>query len=53
VSGCAKGCARSGPAAVTLTGRAGRFDLVRDGRAWDGPQRPGLRPADILAETEL
>lgn len=53
VSGCAKGCARAGAAALTLTGRDGLFDLVKDGRAWDAPLRSGLRPADVLARTEL
>ena len=48
VSGCAKGCARPRAADVTLTGRAGRFDLIRDGHAWDTPGRSGLRPADLL-----
>ncbi len=47
VSGCAKGCARSAGAAVTLVGRDGRFDLVRDGRAGDTAQRHGLGPDDL------
>lgn len=47
VSGCAKGCARSAPAAVTLVGRDGRFDLVRHGHPWDEPQRVGLGPEDL------
>lgn len=46
VSGCAKGCARSRPAAVTLVGREGRFDLVLHGRAGDTPLRRGLTPAE-------
>lgn len=33
VSGCAKGCARSAPAALTIVGRDGRFDLIRGGEA--------------------
>ena len=52
VSGCAKGCARPGPADVTLVGRDGAFDLVRDGRAGDDPVRRGLDRAaihDLLA----
>lgn len=44
VSGCAKGCAHPRPAALTLTGRAGTFDLVRDGAPWDEPLRRGLDP---------
>ncbi len=39
VSGCSKGCAHPGPAPVTLVGRDGRFDLVRQGRAGDAPDR--------------
>lgn len=48
VSGCVKGCARQAPAAVTLVGREGRFDLVREGRAGDTPERLGLSDAEIL-----
>ena len=44
VSGCAKGCAHPGPAALTLVGRDGRYDLVRNGAARDPPTRRGLRP---------
>jgi precorrin-3B synthase len=33
VSGCEKGCAHPGEAAITLVARAGRYDLVRDGPA--------------------
>lgn len=44
VSGCAKGCALARPAAFTLTGRNGRFDLVRDGAPWDAPEAVGLDP---------
>lgn len=47
VSGCAKGCALPGAAPLTLTGRAGAFDLVRDGAPWDEPDRTGLTPGDI------
>jgi precorrin-3B synthase len=35
VSGCAKSCASSIPASVTLVGRDGRFDLIRNGKAGD------------------
>ncbi len=31
LSGCAKGCAHPGPAPLTLVGRDGRYDLVRNG----------------------
>jgi precorrin-3B synthase len=42
VSGCAKSCAHRGPAAVTLVGRDGRYDLVRSGAANDKPALTGL-----------
>jgi precorrin-3B synthase len=35
VSGCAKGCARSAPADLTLVGHEGRFGVVRNGTARD------------------
>ena len=47
VSGCAKGCARSTPADVTLVGRDGRFDLVKGGRAGDTPAATGLTPEEV------
>jgi precorrin-3B synthase len=37
LSGCAKGCAHPGPAAITLVGEAGGFALIHDGRAGDAP----------------
>lgn len=49
VSGCEKGCAHPGPALVTLTGRAGAYDLVRHGRAWDEPWTSGLTLAEAAA----
>ncbi|NOW45385.1 precorrin-3B synthase [Novosphingobium sp. SG751A] len=54
VSGCAKGCARSGPADITLTGRDGRFDLAANARAGahDQTELPALTdmdPAMVLA----
>lgn len=53
VSGCAKGCARPRPAAITLTGRAGRLDLIREGAPWDAPTRRGLDPASLTDLNEL
>ncbi|SEO49622.1 precorrin-3B synthase [Salinihabitans flavidus] len=47
VSGCAKGCARPRTAPLTLVGREGRFDLVKDGAPWDSPARTGLDPATL------
>lgn len=49
VSGCAKGCARSSVAQITLVGRDGMFDLVRDGCASDQPEIRGLSAADAMA----
>lgn len=49
VSGCTKGCARSAAAAVTIVGRAGRYDLVRDGRADAAPAIRGLTADQLLA----
>ncbi len=51
VSGCAKGCAYPKPSDLTLVGRAGRFDLVKDGSPWDDPTRQALDPgqaADLI-----
>ena len=42
VSGCAKGCSHPGPAAATLTGRDGRFDLILNGSADGIPVAWGL-----------
>lgn len=53
VSGCAKGCARQGPADVTLIGREGRFDLVKRGRAGDEPCQRGLDPETLMTLTDL
>lgn len=48
VSGCAKGCARARPADLTLVGRDGAFDLVRQGRAWDAPVRGRMSAEETL-----
>ncbi|MCP1315894.1 cobalamin biosynthesis protein CobG, partial [Halomonas sp. 707D7] len=48
VSGCAKGCARSRPAAVCLTGRGGRFDVLINDRADGEPAARGLTEPDVL-----
>lgn len=39
VSGCAKGCAKSGPSDLVLVGAEGRYGLVRNGTAQDSPAR--------------
>lgn len=49
VSGCEKGCARPGRTLVTLTGRDGAYDLVREGRAWDEPWLTGLGLAEAAS----
>ena len=38
VSGCEKGCAHPRPAPITLVGRNGRYDLVRNGVPSDMPE---------------
>lgn len=50
VSGCDKGCAHPGPATVTLVGRGGFFDVVREGRAGDQPAQTGLTFEQALAQ---
>ena len=47
ISGCSKGCARARPSDLTLVGRDGMFDLVKDGHAWDAPILTGLSPDDL------
>ena len=52
VSGCAKGCAHPGPAAITLVGADGRYGLVRAGRAGDTPLADGLDLAEVVRRLE-
>lgn len=52
VSGCAKGCAHPGPAAITLVGSAGRYGLVRAGRASDTADVDGLTLAEVARQLE-
>ncbi|KPL52620.1 hypothetical protein ABB55_10620 [Prosthecomicrobium hirschii] len=49
VSGCPKGCAQPGPAALTLVGREAGYDLVLDGAADQSPQESALSAEDVLA----
>jgi precorrin-3B synthase len=42
VSGCIKTCAHRGSASLTLVGRDGRYDLIRNGDATDRPSLTGL-----------
>lgn len=53
VSGCVKGCARSTVANVTLVGRDGRFDLVKQGCASDEPTMRALTANDLLRLGDL
>ncbi|WP_426609912.1 precorrin-3B synthase [Bradyrhizobium sp. McL0616] len=53
VSGCAKGCARSGASAVTLVATSTGFDLVRDGSTRDEPVLRGLNGADIVSDPSI
>ncbi|TVU88636.1 cobalamin biosynthesis protein CobG [Vreelandella titanicae] len=48
ISGCAKGCARQRPAALCLTGRDGRFDVIINGRADSTPVKSGLTENEAL-----
>ncbi|MBP0484890.1 cobalamin biosynthesis protein CobG [Sagittula salina] len=52
MSGCAKGCARSTPAALTVVGRDGTYDLVEQGCASDTPALSGLTLPDLIALLE-
>jgi len=47
VSGCLKGCAHAGPAALTIVAREGCYDLVHNGRADDRPAVTGIAPAAL------
>jgi precorrin-3B synthase len=49
VSGCAKSCAHRGAASLTLVGRDGRYDLIRDGAATGKPALAGLTIAEVIA----
>jgi len=49
VSGCSKSCAHRGPASLTLVGRVGRYDLIRNGSAADRPSLTGLTVDQIEA----
>ncbi|MBR1087128.1 precorrin-3B synthase [Bradyrhizobium manausense] len=53
VSGCAKGCAHSGAAAITLVATAGGFDLVRGGSTRDEPILRGLDRDDIVRDPSI
>ena len=48
VSGCAKGCAHAGPAAVTLVATRDGFDLIRNGATCDAPSLRGLSHTKVV-----
>ena len=49
VSGCSKSCAHRGAASLTLVGRDGRYDLIRNGSAAGRPSLSGLTIDQIEA----
>jgi precorrin-3B synthase len=49
VSGCSKACAHRGAASLTLVGRDGRYDLIRNGSAADRPSLTGLNLDQVEA----
>ena len=49
VSGCSKSCAHRGHASLTLVGRDGRYDLIRNGAVADRPSLTGLNIDQIEA----
>jgi precorrin-3B synthase len=49
VSGCAKGCAQSAPASITLAATKQGFDLICDGSTRDTPRLRGLSGAYLLS----
>ncbi|MBW7963150.1 precorrin-3B synthase [Bradyrhizobium sp. BR 10261] len=53
VSGCTKGCAHSGAAAITLVATAKGFDLVRGGSTRDEPVLRGLDRDDIVRDPSI
>lgn len=53
VSGCAKGCAHSSEAAITLVATAAGFDLIRGGSIRDEPVLRGLLGEDIVRDPSI
>ncbi|MCC8963569.1 precorrin-3B synthase [Bradyrhizobium sp. Pear76] len=53
VSGCAKGCAHSGSADVTLVASGEGFDLIRRGTTRDAPVVRGLTRSDLIANPSV
>jgi precorrin-3B synthase len=53
VSGCAKGCAHSGPATLTLVATRDGFDLVRSGSTRDMPVLRALSGTEIVKHPSM
>ncbi|QOZ35273.1 precorrin-3B synthase [Bradyrhizobium sp. CCBAU 53421] len=53
VSGCAKGCAQSGSADVTLVASREGFDLIRRGTTRDAPVMQGLTGSYLVANPSV
>jgi precorrin-3B synthase len=53
VSGCAKGCAHSGQASITLVATREGFDLIRGGSVRDVPVLRGLSRSGILTDPSV
>jgi precorrin-3B synthase len=53
ISGCAKGCAHSGPASITLIATREGFALVRNGSTRDDPIFRGLSCDSLLSDLSL
>lgn len=53
VSGCAKGCAQSGSADVTLVASSEGFDLIRRGTTRDAPVMRGLTRSYLVANPSV
>jgi precorrin-3B synthase len=49
ISGCEKGCARRESASLTLVGRGGRYELIKDGRADSSLVRETIGADDVAA----
>lgn len=53
VSGCAKGCAHSGSAEITLVAARDGFDLIRNGSTRDAPVMHSLSGASLIANPSI
>ena len=53
ISGCAKGCAHPGVAAVTVVATPDGYDLIRDGKAGDAAHLHGVTAGEIRANPAI